>query len=201
MSQNWKILSKTMGSSVQANILRTSFLQNAANSVAMTSPSTASYLASESIQQQLAHGPPDMAFANQQRQMFCTACGNVFIPAWNSSITRGIKASPVSALKDVRRRSVIYQCRVCYRRTTFDLHPPKRLDTESQDDRYTGRSTMDLGTKHESNRAPPVPRPKPSSKKRAKARRDKERLQSTVKQRAEDRSEPLELSLMDLMMP
>lgn len=197
-----RVSSPTMSASSQKVDLNILYLHEAAKLVAITSPSTASYLASESIQRGLANGSHHTAFTAHQRQTFCTACGNVFIPGWNCAIIRGDTGSAPAARKGVRRRAIVYQCRACYHHTTFHLPPPPaRPDGKSHDKKSARSDTIDLGVEHQSSSDPPIAPPKTSSKKKAKARRDKASLQSLLKKSKEDTSTPSQLSLMDFLMP
>ena len=171
--------------------LRIDFLQNAAKLLASKTPSTASYLASESIQLELAHRQQDKPFEDHQRQTFCTACGNIFVPGWNCSIVRGDKKkSPAShKQKTIRRGTVIYKCQRCHHDTALSIHPTEKLRNVDHENQISGSTTTTV-TK------------KTSSKKRAKARKDQAGLQALLERSKEEKNKDTspKLSLMDLMM-
>jgi RNase P subunit RPR2 len=191
-----------MSASNRAAMLRTTFLQDAAKSIAIASPSTASYLVSESFQQELASGPQNKALPDHQRQSFCTACGNVFIPGRNCSEVRGERTAAGQSKKgNVQRRTIVYNCQACYQRTTLSLPPsPQTANSKGQEKGAPHSPILGLDTKHQSLSNPAAPPTKTSSKKRAKARKEKAGLQSMLAKSREARSSP-QLNLMDLMMP
>lgn len=192
---------QTMSASNRAAISKTAFLQDAANSIAMDSPSTASYLASESIQLELANGPQNKALPDHQRQTSCTACGNVFIPGWNCSIVRGDRGAAPYQSKNFQRCTIVYHCQACYHRSTFCLPSPKRVNANTREKDARRSTILDLDTKHQSSPNSIAAPTKTSSKKRAKSRKEKAGLQSLLgKSKEEARTSP-QLNLMDLMMP
>lgn len=194
-----------MDDSSRAAELRTTLLQNAAKLMAMISPSTSSYLASESIQFQLANGQQSAPFEDQQRQTFCTACGNVFIPGWNCSIGRGdkTKSSGLDARKIVRRSAVAHSCHACHHRTTVSMASPKRLEKTTHKKHDPSSTSLPVEGAHQRSCDIKVAPTKSSSKKRAKARKEKAGLHSLLKSSKEshDATTSPQLSLMDFMMP
>lgn len=186
-----------MSALTRAASLRTAFLQDAAKSMATTSPSTASYLASESIQYGLLNESQTKALTDKERQTFCTACGNVFIPGLNCSISRGDKVSASNKLKTPQRRSIVYYCQRCHHYTPFRLLSPER---PAFNKRKKGIATNAV-SKQEVLTGPPSEQLKKSSKQRAKARKDRAGLQSLLKKSKEEKTSSPQLSLMDLMRP
>ena len=191
---------RMMSASTRAYNLKLAFLQDAAKSTAFISPSTSSYLGSEYVQMELAIGPQNKAFPDHQRQTFCTACGNVFTPGWNCTIARGDRGVAPDKVKKVQRRTIVYSCQACYHRTPFCLHPSKRPDKNMRE-KYLPRSKqLDLDvTGHMSSDSTTLP-PKTSSKRRAKARKERAGLQALLKKSENERRTSPQLSLMDLMM-
>ena len=194
-----------MSDSTRVADLRTKFLQDAAKLMATTSPSTASYFASESIQLQLANGQQNAPFEDQQRQTFCTACGNVFIPGWNCSIVRGdkTKGSGFDARNVVRRSAVVDNCHACHHRTTLSLPSPERPGKIGGKKHDLPSTTLPVEGGRRGSCAATAVTTKSSSKKRAKARKDNAGLHSLLKnsREAHDATTSPQLSLMDLMMP
>ena len=195
-----------MIASARAADLRTAFLRDAAKLMATTSPSTASYLASESIQVELAHGQPSKPFEDHQRQTFCTACGNVFIPGWNCSTVRGEKRKgpAPNTGKHVGRATMVYHCQACHYHTTFCIPSLTRPDNIIHKKHISGKTSIAVeGAHHKLSREPTAVATKTSSKKRAKVRKDRAGLRSLLNSNKEekDRTNPAQLSLMDLMMP
>ncbi len=190
-----------MSPSTRPTHLKTTFLQDAAKSIATTSPSTASYLASESIELELADGPGNIALTDNQRLTFCTACGNVFIPGQNCSIVRGDKDFATQALKNDQRRTVVYYCEACHHRTTFPLPSWKRLDSRNRENSVSRSTNSNVDVKHQVSSDPTIAPAKTSSKKRAKVRKERAGLQSLLKKSKEGTRASPPLSLMDLMMP
>ncbi|KAF7512193.1 hypothetical protein GJ744_002355 [Endocarpon pusillum] len=188
-----------MSASNRAANLKSIFLQNAARSVAMDCPSTASYLVSESVQFQLASGPQNEALPSHQRQSFCTACGSIFIPGLNCSIVRGDRSGVEHKSRKVQRRTVVYRCQACFHHTTFCLPSPKASHSSTEDKDCTRSRILNFQSNQEVSSTNAVPQ-KQSSKKRAKARKEKEGLQSMLKKSREDTKTSPQLSLLDFMM-
>lgn len=190
----------TMSTSPQNIRLQTSFLQNAARLLAISSPSTASYLGSESVQLELANEPPKTAFPFHQRQHFCTACGSVFIPGQNCSIVRGDRIPLNNGSKAFRRRTVAYICQGCHQSTEFTISSPARLYSQNHQKNVSGseesaHSTQQTASNQASANA------KTSSKQRAKARKEKTGLQSLLKKSEQETRMSPQLSLMDFLIP
>jgi RNAse P Rpr2/Rpp21/SNM1 subunit domain len=189
-----------MNASARAANLKTTFLEDAAKSIATTSPSTASYLASESVQLKLDGGPQDEGSTDQQRQTFCTACGSVFIPGWNCLMARGDKVFALNTPNKARRHTISYRCLACHYRTDFILPSPKRVDSKKQVKNVVRSAAFCVKEKHPKSSDPTTTPMKTSSKKKAKARREKAGLQSLLKKSKEETIAPPQLSLMDFMM-
>jgi len=193
-----------MSASCRAAVLRNAYLQDAAKSIAMASPSTSSYLASESVQLELAKRPQNEALPDHQRQSFCTACGNVFIPGWNCSVTGAERstAPDQSTKESVQRHAIVYHCHACHQRTSFHLPPSPRTANSTRQEKDAHCSpVLGLDTKRQSFANSKASLPKTSSKKRAKARKEKAGLQSMLdRSKKETRTSP-QLNLIDLMMP
>jgi hypothetical protein len=189
-----------MNASARAANLKTTFLEDAAKSIATTSPSTASYLASESVQLKLDGGPQHEGSTDHQRQTFCAACGSVFIPGWNCFMARGDKVSTLNTPTNARRRTISYRCLTCHSRTDFILPSPKRVDSKKQVQNVVRSAALCVDEKHPKSSDPTIAPIKTSSKKKAKARREKAGLRSLLKKSKEESRAPPQLSLMDLMM-
>jgi RNAse P Rpr2/Rpp21/SNM1 subunit domain len=191
-----------MSASNRAADFRTIFLQDAAKLMATISPSTASYLASESIQLDLAQAQPKKPFEDHQRQTFCTACGNVFIPGWSCSIARGDKrrsSAPITQ-KTVQRATIVYNCHACHYQTTLSTSSVNRPEKKVHEEHVSRSTNVAVEGGRQISCEPTTVTTKTSSKKRAKARKDKAGLHSLLKSN-KDRTASPQLSLMDLMMP
>ncbi len=192
---------QTMSSSNRAAALKPIFLQDAARSLAVDSSSTASYLVSESIQFHLASGPKNEALLSHQRQNFCTACGNVFIPGLNCSIVRGDLSGVKHGSRNVQRRTIVYQCQACFHHTTLCLPLPKAPHGGTEKKDPTRNKTSNLETNHGLPSNTPAVPTKTSSKKRAKARKEREGLQLMLNKSKEHTRTSPQLNLLDFMMP
>ncbi len=190
-----------MSASNRAAVLRSTFLQDAARSLALDSPSTASYLVSESVRFKLASGPQNEALPPHQRQSFCTACGNIFVPGLNCSIVRGDRSGVEHKSRNVQRRTIMYQCEACFHHTTFCLPLPKAPHGGTQKKDHTRDKTLNLETNHGLSSNTIAMPTKISSKKRAKARKEKEGLQSMLSKSKEHTRTSPQLNLLDFMMP
>lgn len=190
-----------MSASNRAATLKAIFLHGAARSLAVDSPSTASYLVSESVQYQQASGPQNKALPPHQRQSFCTACGNIFIPGMNCSIVRGGHSGVEHKSRNVPRRTIVYQCQACSHHTTLCLPLLKAPhgDTEEKDRIRSQSLNLEKNNRLSSNTTA-VPS-KTSSKKRAKARKEKEGLQWMLNKSKEDTRTSPQLNLLDFMIP
>jgi RNase P subunit RPR2 len=193
----------TMSVAQRATDLRNTFLHDAAKTLAITSPSTASYLASELIQPQLDQEQQDKALTDCQRRTFCIACGNVFIPGLNCSIERGDQSkSSLEKSKGIERRTIVYHCLACHHFTSFHLPSSKGLDKNTKDNGMPRSAALDPGAKNETPPESKAAQVKTGSKKRARARKDKASLQSLLKKSKEETTNTSpQLDLMDLMMP
>lgn len=181
--------------------LKIAFLQDAAKSMAQASPSTASYLASESIALELAKGSENKA-TDDHRQTFCTACGNLFIPGWSCSVLRGGRDSVRDRSENGKRHQIVYLCQACHYRTTFGLPQSKKtLRLATQKTSGLPNTPLHLGTKRQTTSDPAIVPMRPSSKKRARARKEKAGLRSLLQKSKEEGKPSPSLSLMDLMMP
>jgi RNase P subunit RPR2 len=193
-----------MSAPCRAAVLRNAFLQDAAKAIVMASPSTSSYLVSESVQLELAKRSHNEALPNHQRQSFCTACGNVFIPGSNCTVTGAERstAPDPSKKEPVQRHIIVYRCHACHQRTSIHISPSPRTANstrQEKDARCKPVPSLDTNCQTLPNLTASIP--KTSSKKRAKAREEKAGLQSMLdKSKKETRASP-QLNLMDLMMP
>jgi RNase P subunit RPR2 len=186
-----------------AAALKVAFLQESAKLLAIASPSTASYIATELNQMTLLHAAPYTTLSDTHRQTFCTACGNVFIPKLNCSVTRGTRETTSKGRRPIKPKpqTMVYSCDACHRQTIFQF--PKMAKSANKplqkkmaagslvETRKDNAKTMDVATKVE----------KQSRKKRAKARKEKASLQSLLSKSKEERSASPQLNLMDFMMP
>jgi RNase P subunit RPR2 len=190
-----------MSTSTRATNLRTVYLQDAAQSLASTSPSTASYLASESIQFEPANGTKTEAAVDHRRQTFCTACGNVFLPGWNCSITRGDKRPAEDSLKTPQRRTLGYHCQACHHDTKFYVPSLERVDEILRKEDMPCSKASELGLQ---NKRPPGSTATPAktgSKKRAKTRKENASLQLLLKKSKEALRAAPQLDFIDLGLP
>lgn len=175
---------------------RARFLQDSARMLFLSSASTSRLLSFQSLE--LAH----MRNSSEQKNGVnaCTACGGLLIPGWTTKIK--IVTSKVQRKRaalpnegDIRTKLVSRQCSFC-----------KRVTRETTDQQWKPR-----GRQNKSSAAPPPPAEetvheeigaekasKVSSKKRAKARKEREGLQALLNKSAQSKGSP-GLSLLDMM--
>jgi RNase P subunit RPR2 len=165
--------------------LKIAFLQTAAQSLAVTSPSTASYLASESLQLRRTSRASKKQLTDKERQTYCTACGNVFVPGLNCSIVRGDKNGSLEGSNQAAHRTVVYYCQACHNSTSFTLPPSPPRPTRFRDKHLSTKDQSAINppstdAKSEIRAVSKAQPTKPSSKQRAKARQRRSQLQSLI---------------------
>lgn len=169
--------------SKRAITLKDDFLQDAAKLLALDSPSTASYLASESVALKLSTEPCTQALTDRHRQQFCTACGNVFIPGLTCSLATSEPwlGSGMDESRRMQRRTLIYHCHRCQRHTTFRSPAPKNIKMNTKTTNPSRSTTSESDIRQQIPGDPVTMQLKSSSKKRAKARKEKAGLRSKLK--------------------
>ncbi|KEF53997.1 uncharacterized protein A1O9_09792 [Exophiala aquamarina CBS 119918] len=178
---------------VDAQAARSRFLQASGHALCLSSPSTSRHLMTESSQlTHWAEASPDS----------CTACGSLFLPGWTmsfglASTNQKSESKAKSPEKQAQEKTRRLKCGVCHRVTKATMSYP--IKTRRQNIIQSGKSP----------KAQLVAGPEPglvngksskplSSKQRAKARRDRDGLQSSLNRNAQNRMAPA-LNLMDLM--
>ncbi|EXJ92369.1 hypothetical protein A1O3_00919 [Capronia epimyces CBS 606.96] len=178
--------------------LRTRFLQRSARIILLSSPSTSRHLSSQSVELQHSRSSLTSSAANN----VCAACGSLLLPGWTvstRSATQTAVAKPqTTAQKKIRRKILSRKCSSCHRvsRQTAEIKKDvrsltrqpqisSRLNEKPVRDELPADAAQEKSTKL-------------SSKKRARARKDREGLQSLLDRSAQNKSS-LGLSLMDFM--
>lgn len=167
----------------------------------LSSPSTSRHLQSQSTE--LAHSLPSLKTLPRSREA-CTACGNLFAPGWTTETTitprvgrRRQRTTPQKAL--VRSKLVSNLCLVCHRTTrevgVFKVDIGKRQSKSSKTPAIASAASTEKTSLDKSVVEQPA---KTSSKRRAKARKDREGLQALLSKSAQNKPAP-SLSFMDLM--
>jgi hypothetical protein len=168
---------------------RERFLQGAAQMMRIYSPSTSAFLAA---QKQSMQEIPD--------EYFCLSCGAVNMKAWRieTKQTRPVQQHYKSKAKNsiLGTRFAIRRCDVCSRVSKQSLdHPPKLTKPPKVDPLHALQERKDYKVPSEASM---VSQSKLSSKKRAKARKDREGLQALLDRSKSDRLSS-RLTLTDLM--
>lgn len=194
---------QSMSVSARAIALKIAYLQTAAQSLAVSSPSTASYLAGESGQLKRIIAVTGSALTDRERQIFCTACGNVFVPAWNCSLSREERAASPKISKSVSRRPIVYHCRACQHNTSFGLpSPPVRSKHKKQEtSKYSLNKSSQIDARQQPGLGSATPSSRRGSKKRAKAREKRSGLKSLLETSRDVLDTSSQLNLADLMNP
>ena len=176
-----------------AQALRTSFLQASGYSFFLTSPSTSRHLISE--RSQLVHS----AGANPDS---CTACGSLFLSGWTMSLrltptNRKSNDKAKMPKKPTQEKKRHLRCGFCHRVTKHVVTNPSK--TKRQKVVQNEKASMPQPSSDPALEPVIEKSTKPlSSKQRAKARRDREGLQSLLNHSTQSRSAPT-LNLMDLL--
>lgn len=177
--------------------LRANFLERSALTLFLSAPATSWTLARETEELLHVHIP---AVSHGSRQC-CTACGVILLSPWTVETkiaTTKVRFGKTSKGKKIMRRKVRAQrCSTCRRVmksiAIFDPSIRRREDqsVSKADDHFNKlEASSSDATLERTN--------KPSSKKRAKARKDREGLQALFNNSAQTRAAP-SLNLTDLM--
>ncbi|EXJ94113.1 hypothetical protein A1O1_02506 [Capronia coronata CBS 617.96] len=190
--------------------VRTRFLQSSARMIFLASPSTSRHLSYQSseLEHTRSHGTTSRA-----ARTVCEACGTLLLPGWTASTRFGTQrtttTSQATVDEKIRRKTVSLKCSACHRvtkqtaeikpnaRGSRRLKPPvrgqKRLQPSVPGDQEKETVHDELSTDNSADKSTKL-----SSKKRAKARKDRQGLQALLNKSAQNRSRPT-LNLMDLM--
>ncbi len=201
---------------MEAQNARTNFLENAARTLFLSGPSTSRHLLSQSVE--LTHVTPTPHRGNTPKDA-CTACGNLLLPGWTTKTeVTTIKSKKYHQGRERQRRTtdqregkvdtqqlvVSRQCSFCHRitRKVADKHlQPKNKERQpvrtAEAPAPGGKTTMDNQGSATAEKAADTAA-KLSSKKRARARKDREGLQALLNKSAQNKAAP-SLGLMDLM--
>ncbi|KIW63845.1 hypothetical protein PV04_08817 [Phialophora macrospora] len=179
----------------EAQNLRLRFLRQSALESFLTTPATSRQLMRES--QELGH--EISSHAPHRGEGVCTACGNILLPQWTvrTKITAkqarrdrgGVKAERV-----MRRMVRSQRCSFCGSVTKDAISigtNHRKEEKQSAVATHPSENKMSADTPLENTN-------KSTSKKRAKARKDREGLQALLKKSVQTKTSP-GLSLMDLM--
>lgn len=176
-----------------AQASRSRFLQGSAHALFLSSTSTSRYLMTE--KSQLMH-------ATETKPDSCLACGSPLLAGWTASF--GLASTKLKSTRNTkgreeqaRHKTRYLKCEVCHRVSKATVTYPLKSKHKRmmQDDKGPKLQLV----------AQPVPESVPekstkamSSKRRAKARRDREGLQNLLNRSSQNRTAPT-LNLMDLM--
>ena len=189
--------------------LRAKFLKSSAKLLTATGPSTSAHLMSEHISTLLNDQDSSLGLL---REEICIACGTLSLREGTTSVVRkqkkrGKRAVP-GARKEVSLRSrtggdgdggeIVLKCSVCNQKTVIALPAapqPAKVVVSGEDSAILTLSPGDLP-----ERATPKSGDKMSSKKRAKARKERDGLQALLAQSKKDKvNSSSTLDLTDLM--
>jgi len=182
----------------QPRALRRRFLQESATRMFLASPSTSRHLSAEDME--LRKIDPDQA--DPPASARCQACGSLLVPDWTATTklfsrpTR--KTPPQSAVTEAASstRRLVRRCKSCHRFTkqqTTGVIKPRGWRQPAAMGVRQSRIEESPPKEGKARSGPNV-----SSKKRAKARRDREGLQALL-DRSKATKPSAALSLMDLM--
>lgn len=178
---------------VNAQELRARFLESSSDALFLSSISTSRYLGTQRAQLMLSNGT---------RNDSCSACGNLLLPGWTTSFglapTRlRSAAKPRDGGEDSRQKSRHLRCGACCRVTketvTYSLKTRKKGVTPTEK-----APSVQPVVQSGPELLPEKSTKTMSSKQRAKARRDREGLQSLMNRSSQNRATPT-LNLLDLM--
>ncbi|KAL2416669.1 hypothetical protein ABEF95_015052 [Exophiala dermatitidis] len=184
-----------------AQELRTKFLHNSARMILLSSPSTSRYLAHQSVELDYAQSTKSSSSAEN----VCAACGNLLLPGWTAS-TRIVTRITASRSKTTprsnndRKKILSRKCITCQRvsKQVADISVGARRRRPTSAASVSDRRHMDVVPAESPAESAPEKTTKTSSKKRAKARKDREGLQALLNKSAQNKTGP-SLNLMDLM--
>jgi hypothetical protein len=181
---------------MDAQEMRIRYLQSSARMLFLSSASTSQHLSAQCLE--LAHSRSTPAW--KEAVNACEACGGFLVPGWTTSIkvvTSKAKRNPTAQQKDggLRRKLLSRRCLFCNRVTKETVDQQwKRKDRQAQSPAVShppvAESPQDEPVAEKSSKL--------SSKKRARARKDREGLQALLNKSAQTKSAP-SLNLMDLM--
>ena len=177
---------------------RLKFLQDSARVVFLAAPSTSRQLLRESKELRNTTSPP----VPDRPSDVCAACGNILLPGrgmLSSILTSRTKPGKKNqgGKPEMRRKVLFKRCSVCLRATktarTVEAPSAKELQhcTKSTDSCV---KLATFATTESCSRSPA----KSSSKKRAKARKDRDGLQALLRNTMQSKAAPT-LTLSDLM--
>jgi hypothetical protein len=178
-----------------AQASRSRFLQDSARALFLSGTSTSRYLMIE--RSQLMH-------ATENKLDSCSACGSLLLPGWTASYGLASTKTKLKSTRNAKSREEqahqktrYLKCEVCHRVTKATVTFPLKSKQKRMMQNERGPKAQSV--------APPAPESVPekstktlSSKQRAKARRDREGLQSLLNRSSQNRTAST-LNLMDLM--
>ena len=171
------VKSKTNGKAI-----REDFLREAARLLVTACPTTSAHIGSEAAALREA-----TSSSRPSQSDTCPACGIVFIAGMNCTVHRGdIIKGPHETKMAKEHRPIEHHCHLCYRRSVvaFPVPTKPRLRTEPKtEDPPTPEEAHIMSEVAKIARAPQKPTTilaKPSKKKRAKARKERLRLQNQL---------------------
>jgi RNase P subunit RPR2 len=185
-----------------ANDPRLNFLREAAQLLALTSPTSSATLGAarnKLLEERDADIGATTKEWNALRREFCGACGNLMLAGRTCEVTRRprsrtpMRNTKENAKKPRQEKDLVYLCLRCHRETVqpLPLAPPRRSGTEAR--KGTKMITVDAPDKAHKTRE--VKSSNASSKQRAKAR--KGGLQAMLSKSKTQTSR--DLDLMDFM--
>ncbi|KIW99928.1 uncharacterized protein Z518_10856 [Rhinocladiella mackenziei CBS 650.93] len=179
----------------EAQDVRRRFLQNAARTVFLSSPSTSRHLLTQSVEVTISRTLNSRTIPRKA----CEACGNLLLSGWTASsrfTTRRAKHNAkVIPPAGLRKENLHHRCSVCHRVTKEAVDPEfnprnKKIPTATVPNKQREEAPCSNAIPEKSNKS--------NSKKRAKARKDCEGLQALLDKSKRSKSTP-SLNLMDLM--
>lgn len=178
---------------MNAPALRARFLQSSSDALFLSSISTSRHLETQRTQLMLSNGT---------RTDSCAACGNLLLPGWTTIFglapVKSSSAAKTRGGREESRRKIRHlRCGACCRVTKETV--TYSLNTRKKGVIPTVKAPSDQPVVQSGPELPPEKSTKTmSSKQRAKARRDREGLQSLMNRSSQNRSTPA-LNLLDLM--
>ncbi|KAI1614890.1 hypothetical protein EDD37DRAFT_630495 [Exophiala viscosa] len=175
---------------------RIGFLQESARMLFLSSPSTSRYLSAQRNEVVLS----GTARKRVRIKGACTACGSLLVPAWTSdtkAVTGKVKRGTDGTSKpdELRNRVVSSRCSTC-NRITKDVVKVQLTSRKSLTKPFALQAKQEEAVPHEELVAEQPS--KVTSKRRAKARKDREGLQALLSKSAQNKPSR-GLNLMDLM--
>ncbi len=178
-----------------AQQLRSNFLEAAARTLFLSAPAI-----SRTLMRETEELHTTILAVSVENKHCCTTCGSILVPPWTAETkfaTKKMKIGKAGRDRKLFRRSKVraQRCSICHRvtKTTIMFDPGARR----------GRDKSPSVHENHSNDAPSLDATmertnKTTSKKRAKARKDREGLQTLLNNSVQTRAAP-SLNLMDLM--